>query len=173
MDNRPRKLNVGIDSFVIGNVTGDVGNGSGVIGPTDDRGNTVINTLIAVGRRAFEGPGCLAIGAGAGSGAGASLAFLINQLSDAVALTNDPQVIDKFNELISELEGAKGTVDTAKARSILDHFRNLATLNGVRSLIERSQCCSDEIELHSAMHLAGRKAQRRSLAAEPHSRRKR
>ena len=137
MENRPRKLNVGIDSVVIGNVAGDVGNGSVVIGPTDNRGNTIINTPMAVGRGAFAGPGSIAIGAGAGAGTGASLPFLVNQLSDAVAQTNDPKITARFNELIAELAGENGTLDKTKARSILDQFRNLATLNGVWGLIDR------------------------------------
>jgi len=42
----PRK--VGDESVVIGKVTQDVGNKSVVIGATDDRGNTIINTPMAV-----------------------------------------------------------------------------------------------------------------------------
>ena len=137
MANPPRKLNVGIDSVVIGNVTGDIGNGSVVIGATDDRGNTIINTPMAVGRGAFAGPGSIAIGAGAGAGVGASLPFLVNQLSDAVAHVNDPQVTARFNELIAELAGENGTVDKTKALTGLDQLRNLAALNGVWGLIDR------------------------------------
>ena len=137
MANPPRKLNVGIDSVVIGNVTGDIGNGSVVIGATDDRGNTIINTPMAVGRGAFAGPGSIAIGAGAGAGVGASLPFLVNQLSDAVAHVNDPQVTARFNELIAELAGENGTVDKTKALTVLDQLRNLAALNGVWGLIDR------------------------------------
>ena len=137
MTNLPRKLNVGIDSVVIGNVTGDIGNGSVVIGATDDRGNTIINTPMAVGRGAFAGPGSIAIGAGAGAGVGASLPFLVNQLSDAVAHVNDPQVTARFNELIAELAGENGTVDKTKALTGLDQLRNLAALNGVWGLIDR------------------------------------
>ena len=137
MANPPRKLNVGIDSVVIGNVTGDIGNGSVVIGATDDRGNTIINTPMAVGRGAFAGPGSIAIGAGAGAGVGASLPFLVNQLSDAVAHVNDPQVTARFNELIAELAGENGTVDKTKALTVLDQLRNLATLNGLWGLIDR------------------------------------
>jgi hypothetical protein len=137
MENQPRKLTVGIDSVVIGNVSGDVGNGSVVIGPTDNRGNTIINTPMAVGRGAFAGPGSISIGAGAGAGAGASLPFLVNQLSDVVALTNDPQIVGSFNELVAELAGENGSPDKSKAQSILDNLRTLATLNSVWTLIDR------------------------------------
>ena len=137
MANPPRKLNVGIDSVVIGNVSGEIGNGSVVIGVTDDRGNTIINTPMAVGRGAFAGPGSIAIGAGAGAGTGASLPFLVNQLSDAVAQINDPQITARFNELIAELAGENGAVDKTKAKTVLGQLRNLATLNGVWGLIDR------------------------------------
>lgn len=137
MANPPRKLNVGNDSVVIGNVTGDIGNGSVVIGATDDSGNTIISTPLAVGRGAFAGPESIAIGAGAGAGVGASLPFLVNQLSDAVAKVNDPQVTARFTELIAGLAGENGTVDKTKALSALGQLRNLATLNGVWGLIDR------------------------------------
>lgn len=63
-------LDVGKDSVVIGNVPPDtkIGEGSIVIGPTDNKGNTIINTPMAVGRGAKAGPGSIAIGAGAGAG---------------------------------------------------------------------------------------------------------
>lgn len=66
----PNKLEVGKDSVVMGNVPPNtrVGDGSVVIGPTDNRGNTIINTPMAVGRGAKAGPGSIAIGANAGAG---------------------------------------------------------------------------------------------------------
>jgi hypothetical protein len=69
MGNKSRKLDVGSDSVVIGNdVTGNVGDGSVVIGATDTRGNVILNTPMAVGRGAVAGPNSIAIGAGAGAG---------------------------------------------------------------------------------------------------------
>jgi hypothetical protein len=65
---KARKLNVGKDSVVIGDVSGNVGVGSVVVGPTDDRGQVILNQPMAVGRDAFAGPGSIAIGAGAGAG---------------------------------------------------------------------------------------------------------
>jgi hypothetical protein len=67
---RVDKLEVGEDSVVMGNVPPNtkVGNGSVIIGPTDNRGNTIINTPMAVGRGAKAGPGSIAIGANAGAG---------------------------------------------------------------------------------------------------------
>lgn len=69
MSNKSRKLDVGRDAVVMGNdVTGNVGDGSVVIGATDDRGNTILNTSMAVGRGATAGPDSIAIGAGAHAG---------------------------------------------------------------------------------------------------------
>ena len=68
MGNKSRKLDVGRDSVVMGNdVTGHVGDGSVVIGATDDRGNVILNTPMAVGRGATAGPNSIAIGADAGA----------------------------------------------------------------------------------------------------------
>jgi hypothetical protein len=64
------ELVVGKDSVVMGNIPPNtrVGDGSVVIGPTDNRGNTIINTPMAVGHGAKAGPGSIAIGANAGAG---------------------------------------------------------------------------------------------------------
>ena len=137
MQNGPRKLSVGKDAVVIGNVTGHVGDGSVIIGATDERGNTIINTPMAVGRGAFAGPGSIAIGAGAGAGASANLPFLVNQLYDAVGKTNDPALVAQFNELIAEVNGENGKTDKSKIKTILGHLRNAATLNGVLGLIDK------------------------------------
>lgn len=64
----PNNLTVGTDSVVIGNVTGKVGNGSVVVGPTDKNGNTILNRPMAVGRNAKAGPDSIAIGTNAGAG---------------------------------------------------------------------------------------------------------
>ncbi len=63
------KLTVGEDSVVMGKVppNTNVGNGSVVIGATDDKGNTIINTPMAVGRNAHVGTGSIAIGANSGA----------------------------------------------------------------------------------------------------------
>lgn len=62
-------LNVGEDAVVMGNVSNmNIGNGSVVIGATDNNGNVILNTSMAVGRNAKAGPGSIAIGANAGAG---------------------------------------------------------------------------------------------------------
>jgi len=134
---KPRKLNVGKDSVVIGNVSGNVGDGSVVVGPTDDRGNVILNQPMAVGRNAFAGPGSIAIGAGAGAGAGAQLIKLINKLSDVVSETEDSEIIDKFNDLIAELSGEKGTPSKDTSLSIISWLKGAATLSGSIALINQ------------------------------------
>ena len=65
--------NVGNDSVVYGNVRHpNVGDRSVVIGPTDDRGNTILRPApggTAIGAGAKAGPNSLSVGAGAGAGA--------------------------------------------------------------------------------------------------------
>lgn len=46
------KLKTGKDSLVIGDVSGEVGEGSVIIGVTDRYGNTIVNQPMAVGRGA-------------------------------------------------------------------------------------------------------------------------
>ncbi|MCH8839195.1 MAG: hypothetical protein IH831_00675 [Planctomycetes bacterium] len=140
MDIKPRKLNVGHFSVVMGNVTGNVGNGSVVIGPTDDRGNTIINTPMAVGRGASAGPGSIAIGAGAHAGVSPQLVELVNQvnqLSDIVEKTEDDATATEFNKLITALEGENGRPDILKVSTIMQQLRSMATLAGAISLVDR------------------------------------
>lgn len=63
------QVTVGNDSVSMGAGSGSVGDRSVRIGPTDSRGNTVLNQPMAVGRGAKAGPGSIAIGANAGAGA--------------------------------------------------------------------------------------------------------
>lgn len=69
VDGNKKKLNVGNESVAMGDVSGNVGNGSVVIGATDSKGNTILNQPMAVGKNAYAGPGSIAIGANAGAGA--------------------------------------------------------------------------------------------------------
>jgi hypothetical protein len=138
MENYSHKLTVGNDSVVIGDVTGNVGNGSVVIGATDNRGNTILNTPMAVGRGAFAGHGSIAIGAGAGSGA--SLPFIVNQLRDAITTrVNDPQLIEQLEKLIAELEAKDRPVRKDLIRRIIDTVdtanSTIATIDSLRPII--------------------------------------
>lgn len=62
------KLSVGVDFGVIGRVSGEVGDGSVVIGATDDRGNVVLSQSMVIGRNARAVPGSIAVGANASTG---------------------------------------------------------------------------------------------------------
>ncbi len=97
--NNNQNLNVGEDSVVIGNVIGDVGSGSVVIGATDSKGNTIINKPMAIGKNAKAGPGSIAIGANAGSGS--DVFILLDQLRQILEKNGDSSndVIDLIREL--------------------------------------------------------------------------
>lgn len=135
MNSKQRKLNVGDDSVVIGQVTGTVGDGSVVIGPSDDHGNVILNQAMAVGRGAFAGPDSIAVGAGAGAGSQAQLPYLVHQLAEAVKTTGDDTIAVQFYELVAEL--GKDRPDTQRATSILQVLRNAAALSGAWSLLDR------------------------------------
>jgi hypothetical protein len=63
-------VKIGKNSVVIGKVPSNlsIGEGSVVVGPTDDRGNTILNQPMAVGFGAKAGLNSISIGAFAGSG---------------------------------------------------------------------------------------------------------
>jgi len=88
MNDKPQKLNVGKDSVVMGRVTGNVGDGSVVIGPLDDRGNVILSGTMAIGRKARAGHNCISIGANALANAGsitfAQLGSELLRLHDAM-----------------------------------------------------------------------------------------
>ena len=100
-----KKLNVGKDSVVIGNVEGNVGDGSVVIYPTDERGNVILNKSMAIGRNAHAGPDSIAIGAGAG--AGSDLGVALSEIRKIIDATQDSSLIDSFGELCTELDKPK------------------------------------------------------------------
>jgi hypothetical protein len=112
--------NVGDNSVVLGNHRGNVGNGSVVVGPTDERGNTVLNTPMAVGREAHAGPGSIAIGAGAGAGLAEAtqvaeipskreaLARTLEDLADLIS--SAPPVVIGQRIAVTAAPGSSGTV---------------------------------------------------------------
>lgn len=99
MDDK-NKINIGEDSVVIGNVTGNVGNRSVIIGATDSNGNTIINQPMAVGYNAKAGPGSIAIGANAG--AGSDIFFLLNNLE--FFAQKEVNSLSEIRDLIQELK---------------------------------------------------------------------
>ena len=106
MPKDPQKLSVGKDSVVIGNVEGTVGDGSTIVGATDNKGNTILNQEMAVGRGAQAGPGSIAIGAGASAGASIPANRVEIQLNNSiVAVLNagDMQNVDSISTNISSV----------------------------------------------------------------------
>jgi len=58
---------IGDGNTVVGNVRlPNMGNGNTLVGPTDDRGNTILTNPVAIGYGAKGGPGAVVIGANAG-----------------------------------------------------------------------------------------------------------
>jgi hypothetical protein len=63
------KVEVGDDSVVMGRHNAKrVGDRSVVVGPTDDKGNVILNQPMAIGHNAQAGPGSIAIGSNASAG---------------------------------------------------------------------------------------------------------
>ncbi|EKF9297375.1 hypothetical protein BOO91_20875 [Vibrio navarrensis] len=106
-------VKTGKDSVVIGNVSGEIGEGSVVIGATDQFGNTIINQPMAVGRGASAGPGSIAIGAGAS--AGSELFQLIDALKSVPEIQSDETLVATINAFRGELskpEPERSTIQT-------------------------------------------------------------
>jgi hypothetical protein len=128
-----KKLKTGKDSVVIGDVTGEIGEGSVVIGATDSRGNTIINQPMAVGRGAHAAPGSIAIGAGAS--AGSELFHLIEALKAIPEIQNDSALLSTIDNFNSELR--KPTPNTETVNSLWSIIQASATVGGALSLVQQ------------------------------------
>ena len=126
------EIKTGKDTVVIGNVSGEVGDGSVVIGATDERGNTIINQPMAVGRGAKAGPGSTAIGAGAA--AGIDLFHLIDQLKALPEVENDGNLVATIEAFSSELKKSEPQQGTIK--SLWAVIQASATVGGAISLVQ-------------------------------------
>jgi len=124
-------LNVGDDSVVMGNVSGNVGNRSVVVGPTDNKGNTILNQPGAFGYNAHAGPGSIAIGAHAGGGSDIALAF--SEIQKITVASQDEKLIKSFNELMSELSMPQK--DTAKISRLWTEIKESTVLNDALGLV--------------------------------------
>lgn len=133
MSEEKRKLKVGKDSVVMGDVSGEIGDGSVVIGPTDNRGNTIINQPMAVGRGAKAGPGSIAIGAGAG--AGTNIFHLLTQLGDLPEIQRDQTLLKAIADLRSEIQASKP--DRSAIRKLWEFVKASATVGGAVELIQQ------------------------------------
>ncbi len=127
------KIRTGKDTVVIGNVSGDVGDGSVVIGATDERGNTIINQPMAVGRGASAGPGSIAIGAGAS--AGSNIFHLINQLNEIPEVQTDQTLLATIGVLETELQ--KDEPQAGTVHSLWSVIQASASVSGAASLVQQ------------------------------------
>jgi hypothetical protein len=125
--------NIGKDSVVIGNVHGNVGDRSVVIGATDARGNTILNQPMAVGYRASAGPGSIAIGAYAN--AGADFQNALRELADLVASGNDVKLSADFQKFRAEISAP--TPDRGRVMIVWGLIKSAAAINGALALIGR------------------------------------
>lgn len=127
-------LHVGTDSVVMGNVQGNIGDGSVVIGPTDSNGNTILNQTMAVGRNARAGHGSIAIGVNAM--AGSEVIFLLDQLKNLIDNEKDTSVsTDNIITLINELN--KTAPDRSLINNLWDTVKKASSINGAIGLINR------------------------------------
>ena len=134
MSNSERKLSVGDDSVVMGNVSGTVGHRSVVIGPTDNRGNTIINQSMAVGHNAHASPGSIAIGANAG--AGSEMGAVLAEIGKIIGPTGDQELIKAFNDLCHELNSPQK--DKSTITRLWNTIKTAAALNGFIGLVSRA-----------------------------------
>jgi len=127
------KIKTGKDSVVMGDVSGEVGEGSVVIGPTDNRGNTIINQPMAVGRGASAGPGSIAIGAGAS--AGSDIFHLIDALRSSPEIQSDKTLIATIDAFQDELR--KQDPEPAAVLSLWSVIKASATVGGAIGLVQQ------------------------------------
>lgn len=127
------KIKTGKDTVIIGNVSGDVGDGSVVIGATDEHGNTIINQPMAVGRGASAGPGSIAIGADAS--AGSNIFHLINQLKAIPAVQTDQTLLTTIGILETELQ--KDEPQASTVQSLWSVIQASASVSGAVSLVQQ------------------------------------
>jgi hypothetical protein len=135
-------MKTGKHSVVIGSVppNSNIGEGSVVVGATDSRGNTIINTPMAVGYGAKAGPGSIAIGAFAGSGR-LELTFppkIRSEMEELVRLAVHSQMqepIDALARVASELR--QPTPDKSVVLAAWEGVKCLATIDGAYNLLSR------------------------------------
>ena len=130
---KDRRLSVGKDAVVIGDVSGDVGDGSVVIGATDSKGNVILNQTMAVGRDAHAGRGSIAIGAGAG--AGADIVHAFREIGKIIQSSGDGELVNAFTDLCNELN--KDSKDKSRIGMLWDTIKVSAALSGAISFVSK------------------------------------
>ena len=130
-------MKIGKDSVVMGNVpfNSEVGEGCVIIGPTDERGNTIINQPMAVGRNAQAGSNSIAIGAGANAGGGINLVAALHELSTFAQQSNNQQVLSEVANILSEIN--KFQPDKSIILKAWDAVKVLGSINGAHTLLSK------------------------------------
>lgn len=134
MNSNMDELNVGVDSVVIGHVSGNIGDGSVMIASTDDRANVTLNQTMAVGRNAYAGLGSIAIGANAS--AGSNLVFALSEIGRIVEAGHDQSLKVSFNELCLEL--GRPEKNRNKISRLWAVVRASSVLNGAAGLLTKA-----------------------------------
>ena len=124
---------IGKDAVVIGNVNADVGDGSVVIGPTDQYGNVILNQPMAIGRNAKAGSGSIAIGTNAGAGFDINAAF--NNLYSIIKESGDNDLRITFDNFVAEIKSDSN--NTSEISRLWNIIKTSATLSGAITLCQQ------------------------------------
>ena len=128
-----KKKKIGKDSVVIGNVNADVGDGSVVIGATDQYGNVILNQPMAIGRNAKAGPGSIAIGTNAGAGFDINAA--LNNLYSIIKESGDNDLRITFDNFVAEINSNPN--NTSEISRLWNLIKTSATLSGAITLCQQ------------------------------------
>jgi len=124
-------LNVGKGSVVMGNVSGNVGDNSVVVGPTDIYGNTILNRPMAVGAGAKAGRDSIAIGAYANAGAGYEISEVFAQTETLLMQAKDENSQDGLvilRDLVKELN--RPICEKQKVLNLFEKLKNVLCIVG-------------------------------------------
>jgi hypothetical protein len=130
-------MKIGKDSVVMGNVPSnlEVGEGCVIIGTTDERGNTIINQPMAVGRNTQARPNSIAIGSGANAGGGINLVAALHELSTLAEHSNNQQALSELGKILSELN--KAQPEKSIILKAWDTVKALGSINGAHALLSK------------------------------------
>lgn len=123
--------------MVMGNVPAnlEVGEGCVVIGATDERGNTIINQPMAIGRNAQAGPNSIAIGAGANAGGGINLVAALHELSALAQESNNQHALMELNSILVELN--KSQPDKSLILKAWEGVKALGAIDGAHTILAK------------------------------------
>jgi hypothetical protein len=123
-------MKIGKNSVVMGLVSPDleVGEGCVIIGPTDERGNTIIDKSMAVGHGAQAGPDSIAIGAFSGAGilhqSTIDFRSLAHELETLRIAMRKEATITEHDIAIWEVAAAQTAAAQGNGAKALEHLKN-------------------------------------------------